>query len=499
MVPDPPRPTSAADAHLFEPLDRDPVAVDKACKAAVLRWPLRAIGRRPQDWMTHDLLLYRLLRDPRPWRHHAAMRNPADWILQRVAQLPGAGTAACPRVRGIQLTVLHYLHLVQLYLVRDWILFDQSNCDPPYLLRRWKRLWDCPPCGADYEPRRGARPCGMVQLCPWCRARLGVRLWQRLQAGLTSGQPGPEMVLLRQCVTSEFIPLLEVLPGYVATSADCDRANRGHTDLDEDDPRDYTLVAPPPGECEPLVPDDIYARLTSPQMEAARSTLSAQLYEWAAELGLSDGCVILTVEPTVHRTDQGVLSRQHLWWGYLLAACPAADAEEILTDPLRGHTLYPTEYRCDETSALDVGSLRRLLRDTLGWPSVCLWDSWQWWHYHAQIWSRPLYLPFGGWRQLLAEPVKSDPFARLPARRLALLRGNHRRQKAADVRLNDILAVVRPLWTQIQAEARPSRRGRPAHRQRLRELLAEHNINLSAWQLRRVLAALTQTTPGGRS
>ncbi len=500
MIPHSPRTTSAADAEYFEPLDRTPQAVQETCMDAVLRWQMLAIGQRPQDWLAHDLLLGRLLRDPRLWMFHQAIREPADWMWERLSHLGiDAAQAATTNARGIQLTVLHYYHLVRLYLARDWVLDDQSHCDPPYLLRRWQRLWDCPPCGAEYEKRPGARPCDMVQLCPWCRARRGVELWRRLRAGLSSGAPDPELVLLRQFVTSEWITPPDIPPGYSATSAVLDRANRCHTELDEDDPRDDICLVPPAEERQPVEPGDVYARLTSRQMAAARTKLSDQLHDWASRLQLRDGCTILTVEPAIRTTDHGDQYRQHLWWGHLLAPRPSTCADPELWDWLERHTLRPTDYPADERTALEIGPARRLLTDALGWPSVCLWDAWQWWHYHVQTWHRPLYVPFGDWRQQLAEPVKPDPFARPPARKLALLRGNQRRKKAAAVRTDNILEFARPLWAQIQAEARPSRRGRPAHRERLRELLKDQGILVTDWQLRRLLAALRKTPNGGRS
>jgi hypothetical protein len=416
----------------------------------------------------------------------------------RVEHLANDGADALPpMVRGIQLTVLHYLHLVRLHLARDWVLLEQARCDPPYLLRRWQRLWDCPPCGAQYELRPGVGPCNMVQLCPWCRARLGVQLWRRLRAGLPSRTPDPEMVLLRSCVTSEWITQPDVPPGQCPSSATLDRINRWHTALDPDDPRDAICLLPPGEGPDPVEPGDIYARLTSRQMDAARANLSDQLHDRASRLMLSDGCTIFTVEPAVRTTDDRIEYRQHRWWGYLLAAHPETHANPELWDQLQRQTLYPTDFRADERPVLEIGPMRPLLTEALGWPSVCLYDAWQWWYYHVQTMHQPLYVPFGRWRQQLAKPSKPDPFARPPARKLALLRGNQRRRKTAAVRTDNLLGLARPLWARIQAEAGPRRRGRPAHRKRLSELLlAEHGIEISAWQLRQVLAALQKITKG---
>jgi hypothetical protein len=148
MITDSARFSSAADAALLAPLDRDPEAIEKACIDGIRRWPIEAIGIRTEDWLAHDLLLYRLNRDRRAWMYHAARKNPADWAHSRLEHLPGAGAGiASPNDRGIQISALHYLHLRQLYLTRDWVLEEQSRCHPPYLLRRWQRLWDCPPVG----------------------------------------------------------------------------------------------------------------------------------------------------------------------------------------------------------------------------------------------------------------------------------------------------------------------------------------------------------------
>jgi hypothetical protein len=60
-----------------DPLDPDPEAVRERCVAAVQAWPVRAIGRRPADWLAHDLLVHRLLRDGRLSYFHHCSSSPS--------------------------------------------------------------------------------------------------------------------------------------------------------------------------------------------------------------------------------------------------------------------------------------------------------------------------------------------------------------------------------------------------------------------------------------
>jgi hypothetical protein len=193
------------------PHDLSPEAVHDRCVAAVQAWPISAIGRRPADWLAHDLLLHGLLRDARLSYFHRLLKEPESWMSDRVAALnynamPGPTDAQRfqDQVRGLQLTALHYLHLRQLDSVHAWIR-GQSSKDGGVALRRWRRLWNCPPYGAVYEGRKATnRCCGLVHLCPWCRARAGVRLWQRLQAQVGSRT----LYLLRHSTTSHRLEMV---------------------------------------------------------------------------------------------------------------------------------------------------------------------------------------------------------------------------------------------------------------------------------------------------
>jgi hypothetical protein len=241
----------------------------------------------------------------------------------------------------------------------------------------------------------------------------------------------------------------------------------------------------------------MYARLTSRQMKAAKSLLNVQLNDWAARLGLTDGCKFYVVEPAVRNTDDDIEFRQHSWWGFLVAPISARCPNVELWNALGEKTIYPTDYPSDERLVLQTGPMRQILTEVLGWPSLCLYDPWQWWHYHAQTLRQPLYVPFGRWRELLAEQKRPDPFVQPPPRVMALRNGNRLRNKTARVELDRLVAIARPLWEQIQANAGSSRRGRPAHRCRLRELLAEQGIEISDWCLRQLTAELRKSDKGG--
>jgi hypothetical protein len=297
-------------------------------------------------------------------------------------------------------------------------------------------------------------------------------------------------------VHSDGITDVPVAPGFCSTSTDRAQANLWHSEPDEDDSRDWISPVSPPEEEWYLNPNDIFAQLTSAQMQAARKQLTTRLRNYASRLGISDGCIFLTVEPAVFHADNGTQYRQHIWWGHLLAPIPAKCADPELWDELARATMYPTGYRRDERKLLTTDTPRHLLREILGWPSLCLFDSWQWWHYHVQTWRRPLYCPFGSWRQLLAEPEKHDSFAQQLPRVIALRHGNRLRRQTAAVQFDRLVAVARPLWRQLQENAGPRRRGRPAHRSHLKEKLNQAGIQISDWQLRRLMKELGKSEKG---
>jgi hypothetical protein len=79
----------------FELLDRDPKYLPETCRAAIERYPIRAIGTRPEDYMAHNLIR-RTLNDARLDRLRGAWQKPPDWALARVSELPGAGSPGRP-------------------------------------------------------------------------------------------------------------------------------------------------------------------------------------------------------------------------------------------------------------------------------------------------------------------------------------------------------------------------------------------------------------------
>src|SRR6266566_7827031 len=58
------------------PFDPAPEAVRDRCLEAIEAWPVHAVGRRPADWLAHDLLVSRLLADARLSYFHRLLKEP---------------------------------------------------------------------------------------------------------------------------------------------------------------------------------------------------------------------------------------------------------------------------------------------------------------------------------------------------------------------------------------------------------------------------------------
>src|SRR5262245_60113557 len=56
--------------------DPSPEAVRARCLEKIMEWPIRAIGKRPADWVAHDLLMFNILRDARLSRFHRLLKAP---------------------------------------------------------------------------------------------------------------------------------------------------------------------------------------------------------------------------------------------------------------------------------------------------------------------------------------------------------------------------------------------------------------------------------------
>jgi hypothetical protein len=74
-------------------------------EAAVRRWRVKALGRRPKDFAVRDNLIGSLIRDPRAFEFQQLLREPEPWMVELVRHLPE------PKMKqALGLVVLHYLH-----------------------------------------------------------------------------------------------------------------------------------------------------------------------------------------------------------------------------------------------------------------------------------------------------------------------------------------------------------------------------------------------------
>jgi hypothetical protein len=491
------------------PFDPDPEAVRGRCLAALAAWPVRAIGGRPADWLAHDLLLYGLLRDARLPRFHRMWQAPEEWMADRVGHLP-PGAAR----RALQLAALHYGHLWQLDRARDFLACADADMDGGAGLRRWQRLWHCRPYGAAYAgPDGPQRCCGLLHLCPWCRARAGVRLWQRLR-----GRVGDRPLFLLRCTTTSHG--VEVLAQRLADGppgpARCQapgslwwlppELRAGHLYGDPDRwPREFRYARPrqvrDPRYPLPMLIEDPYALLSDATVRAARAQLRRYLGYWARRLGVAHGLTVFAIEPDLSLRGGGNLPfAQFRFWGFVLAEPP----EGPDPDPGLRHFLehdggllpHGAEY-----PYLTVGGLRgrdsRPLACALGYPALLLLPPDQWPAYCRNTGGLPLFRAFGTWRRVLAgedERAPEPPAPPSPGRR-ALDAHNHRKQAAALEEHARLLPLARALWPRVLEEAATGRRGRPAHRRRLGQLLAAQGEAVSRRQLEALVAHLTGRAP----
>jgi hypothetical protein len=320
-------------------------------------------------------------------------------------------------------------------------------------------------------------------------ARAGGTLWRRQRESLVPSDPVGLYVYdeaFNDICVREFVP-----PGWY------DPPPRTAADDRRDGVADEVFPS------EPRQKEDVYALLSSDWVNQARAWLSRNLRDLAALLRLpsSDSCTIITVEPATWQDDYGFLYRQHRFRGYLLAPLPAIQSRPEVWTCLQNKNISMTDFSRHDTQILKIDSARHLLEEALAWPPIYLYDPEQWGNYAAQTWRRPLYVPCGAWRKMLAEPAPAKPASVNPVcspptspRLIALWRGTRRRQHDRDANHQKLFKIAKPIWAAMLAEPGPPARGRPAHKRRLVELLAERGIHVSGRPLRRLMAALKLTT-----
>jgi hypothetical protein len=491
------------------PPDLDP-------RGAVEAWKIAALGRRPRDYLARDLLLHSLWRDERPRMFHGLAKKPPAWVEDHVAHLPGGQDR-----QAAQLTALHYLH--RRHLARLWtgdVVTDVIGAEGGQLLGR---LWSCWPYGAKVEPPADVGTpahgcsCRLAWLCPWCYARRAVRLERLLREGPLRRPQGKHLVVAWVATVGE----------QASPDPDWDERWGGRPG--------YYLQGPR-------------------KVRAMRSAVTAKLRGFARELGITGGVVTHQISPWNTSSGRrgvapGLASFRHDY--ALLGEVTFADDGQrdrfesetaYRSDPFGGIRITHTDLAGGSTSAgvvwsshpaddPDVDALRLFLvgspvnypagrldyhaggltegriarngvRGALALQPHFMMDEVQWWSHAEATRGLPLYVPFGTWRSAIGQAkarrderrraaVLLPSSARIIAgrRRQVLKKANANRKRQARQELDRLLEVARPLLKQATA-GQPGRRGRPAHRARLKGLLEQQGFTVSEHRLKQLAREL---------
>jgi hypothetical protein len=142
-------------------------------RAAVEQWPIKAVGKRPVDFLARDLLIASLFRDPQQWLFRCLSATPPSWIGRHTSGIDGA-----LRKQANQISAVHFLHAHHLQNLC-------TNLGEPHQAIV-TRLLRCLPSGFLIDWNGPGRfyqrdVCDLARVCPWCLARRVVDLYGRLQ------------------------------------------------------------------------------------------------------------------------------------------------------------------------------------------------------------------------------------------------------------------------------------------------------------------------------
>lgn len=514
---------------------------------AVRAWRITAVGHRPQDYMARDLLHQSLFRDMRPRGFHTYAKDPPGWIHDLTNHLPPEDR----RTAHLHL-LLHYHHrrwLENLLHAPDQEDFCPDEPDQPYgepepgpgyydpvwvaaaieagraeqqatrarHRKGWwygqlRRMANCWPYGVEVapveeDPARPPRVCGLSRFCPWCRARAAVALHKHLTKGPLAGRDDLFLVQARIEVSSEQF----------------DAAARWVLSQPEDCPTRFEDL-----------PDD--------NTIWVRDRLGRQLLRFARRLGVAGGLLSYDVRPDMIYNS---------WFKHTVTlvgavALPDAERQEAfcretgITEP-SDWVLCVGELMCQPTWLVMPASDPRALRfflagSSVGYPLENLdfghgcftenpeisfrngiagamelppnfmlgYDAWYEWV--VRLRRMPLYRCFGNWRAGEAShAVGQEGRESAVSRRASGIRGpaleafkklNSSRQEEAVSRREQLIALARPLWEQVQAEPHAGR-GRPPYRRLLGEALAGQGQRVSVRDLNWLVGELSRDS--GRS
>jgi hypothetical protein len=194
-------------------------------------------------------------------------------------------------------------------------------------------------------------------------------------------------------------------------------------------------------------------------------------------------------------------SQIRLFWSFHPADDPSVDALRLF---LAGSsTDYPLQNLEMYAGGMTSGCLMRSgVRGALAVEPHFMMDQIQWWSYAEAMRGLPLYVPFGSWRTSIGQAKKDEVSLTShalslpsPQRRVAwhrnraLKSANAQRKQKSLAELANMLEVARPLVQKLGI-APTGKKGRPAKRARLRELLDRAGYAVSDHHLKKLMTAL---------
>ena len=156
-------------------------------KYLVARQPVRAIGRRPIDWMKRDLLFGTTGDDPRSWFYRKTLSNKPPFLLHDRDQLTKKSDESVVR-QSRAFDYSHRHHLLGLNAALPVGSIEKQVIDSAL---------DCPTCLYEtflrLKPKAGSRKrspvCKQVWLCPHCYCRRTVSHFEYAQRKLAEEPP----------------------------------------------------------------------------------------------------------------------------------------------------------------------------------------------------------------------------------------------------------------------------------------------------------------------
>lgn len=446
-----------------------------ACaRNAVRPWKVDAVGNRPADWITRDLLFSPGNWDKRLWMFRSLSGDKAPtWIREGTSRW-------APRLQKVvrKVRAFHFIHAHHTLQMRQHAIGNE-NIQAADQLEAVLRCW---PQGVQVswqgDGRRSERDvCQRSWLCPFCYARNIGKLYQRLNQVLSLGDPSRYLLFVTvQCAEEELSGLWEDGQGT-----------------------------------ENFTPDE---RLTQTILEAR-----TQLVDRLRDVGCRGGLVASQLVP-LHTQERYWLDHESVdheisELGIRLAAIAEVspgdyrgdDSVRIPDVQVRSLRLTPTTAlrRCtrQDLRVLMSGHGRSYtaeiaLKDgygVFGWPAICFSTYTQWERRRRLTANRHLFDLWGTWRSVRTEP--GQPllhFERRPpraVRRQSPL--NERRHTERLQGLETLVSAVHPVWTSLTEE-----NAGPPGRVQFARALQQQGVRASERQIRALVERFRNEDQGRR-